>query len=416
MDSKKQDSFCLAPWTHAYASSSGERRLCCVSEKVFEDAKDDNQSIEQYWNSPELKSVRKQMLSGQRVSQCTACQLTEIGGNALRNHYNSKYAHHVKNVLLNTEADGHYSTLPVSFDYRSATCNFKCRMCDPGNSTSWRLELKANGLNEGSFPKNAENAIYEELLAAASAGNIEEIYWAGGEPLILPKHWQIMDQLIATGKAKSIDVRYNTNLSHIEFQKKNILDVVEHFKKTEIYLSLDAIGSIGEYLRTGLKWNQWVTNFEFLVKNKSEKVRLIIDCTLTLPGILVIEEFLQFFNKYNVEVSAKPVLTYPKDIYISPQVLPDEIFQKFMTSKVNSILRFESRFNTGFFRAMHTYLKMDTFQKQYNVDYNQAVATSKKWALKLDDIRAQHSQTSISEIYQLDNEVGQWWNSIAPIN
>ena len=50
--------------------------------------------------------------------------------------------------------------------------------------------------------------------------DVDHIYFAGGEPLIMKKHYEILDFLIENNLNEKVFLRYNTNLSTLKY--KNI--------------------------------------------------------------------------------------------------------------------------------------------------------------------------------------------------
>jgi len=91
------------------------------------------------------------------------------------------------------------------------------------------------------------------------------IYFAGGEPLIMPEHFKIIDELV---KRKMFHVRllYNTNLSTINYKGHDILERWKLFDSVGIGASLDAEGDRGEYMRKGVPWSRIVDNREQMLK------------------------------------------------------------------------------------------------------------------------------------------------------
>jgi len=79
---------------------------------------------------------------------------------------------------------------------------------------------------------------------------VDEIYFAGGEPLIMPEHYQILDRLIELGRT-DVNIRYSTNFSKLTFKGKHIFDYWKQFPNLELYISIDGVGKIGEYVRKG---------------------------------------------------------------------------------------------------------------------------------------------------------------------
>jgi organic radical activating enzyme len=74
----------------------------------------------------------------------------------------------------------------------------------------WKLQNKP--LN---YAGRFETDIWEQLLTHIDY--VEQIYFAGGEPLLMEEHYRILDELV---QRKRFDVRliYNTNFTHIKLK------------------------------------------------------------------------------------------------------------------------------------------------------------------------------------------------------
>ena len=83
--------------------------------------------------------------------------------------------------------------------------------------------------------------------------HIEQIYWAGGEPIMMDEHWAIMNRLVEMGKT-DIRIFYNTNFTTLKYKKHNVLDLWKNFDHISVGASLDAEGVRGEYQRKGTVW------------------------------------------------------------------------------------------------------------------------------------------------------------------
>ena len=58
--------------------------------------------------------------------------------------------------------------------------------------------------------------------------NVEEIYFAGGEPLIMDEHYYILEKLIAKGR-RDVRLRYSTNLMKIKYKQWDNIELWRHF-------------------------------------------------------------------------------------------------------------------------------------------------------------------------------------------
>ena len=55
-------------------------------------------------------------------------------------------------------------------------------------------------------------------------GVVEEIYFAGGEPLLMEEHYRILNRLVDDGRTEEVTLKYNTNFSTMAYKKTNVLD------------------------------------------------------------------------------------------------------------------------------------------------------------------------------------------------
>jgi sulfatase maturation enzyme AslB (radical SAM superfamily) len=88
---------------------------------------------------------------------------------------------------------------------------------------------------------------------------VEEVYFAGGEPLMMPEHYHIMDKLIELGRTDVV-LRYSTNFSILKFKDSHVFDYWKQFPNLELLISVDGVKEIGEYVRKGYKHDVFVNN------------------------------------------------------------------------------------------------------------------------------------------------------------
>lgn len=428
--------FCTAPWTHTYVSPQGERRLCCASredatfQKQYIDAgTNDNKefspiTLKEHWNSEYMKDIRKRMLAGEKISQCQVCNDQILNLYTYKSYFTETlFPHKIADILENTDETGHTTLEPVSYDYRiSNLCNFKCRMCGDQLSSSWESEnkkyQKINFSNDKWLypPVRSKIAAFQkevlevELQEAVDKGIVEEIYWVGGEPLMWDLHWSIMDQLVRTNKSRDVVVRYNTNLSRILYKNYNLFDMLSNFKKVNICASIDGIGNIGEYIRTGLIWNQWLDNFKqglFLIDIYGNDA-IVFDVTLTTPGLFGLKDLFDIVTELDVKSYLKITFAFDPSIVMNPLCLPRHILEK----EVNSLLEyFRSRVtlkNKIYIETLEDLLKRKTFEEQWPNTYKEGIKKGKENILNLEKIR--NSPITFEEI--LSDDAKSWWNNI----
>ena len=314
---------CFAPWTHSYVGPSGERGLCCRSEEIKGHKES---SFDEFWNSSEMKSIRKTFMDGDFPTKyCLQCK------NAI--HSDDKYFKSFNPDRLTKEEiektidkSGLSTFIPYYLDYRlSNTCNLACRMCD--SLFSSKIESKVKALApfapEIKIDSDLQKKYQEEYYKIIHRPGIKKLYFATGESLLQKEHWALLDYCISSNLSKDIKLSYNTNLSYpLEIIKKNI-SKFEYFKSVDMLVSFDSFGETGEFLRDGKSWNQFVKNLEYITQEAIfNSVSLYY--VITLPGLLNLEETLKFLNHMNLPISVSMIIPEGYAKLLDPKVLTQQ--------------------------------------------------------------------------------------------
>ena len=427
----KPDTLCMAPWTHTYLSPQTERRMCCASREPaqsFEQYIDTSSgtgtytptTLDQHWNSEHMKSVRRRMMAGETLPECDVCNSKLLNTDVYRSYFNRLFAHKYEHAMAATQADGSTTVKPVSWDYRfSNLCNFKCRMCGDMLSSSWESEQRANNMINWANPKNnwmlpevreqisqfQDTQIEAEFAQAVEEHRVEEIYWVGGEPLMFEQHWRYMKQIVDQGDGHRVYARYNTNLSRVDYRGVNLYgDILAHLRDWQICASLDGTGPAGEYIRTGLDYEQWRRNFAMGVDISTNRRQMRIDFTLTLPGLFEVNRIQELAQEFDVDILAKVIFGFTPDIILSPLALPRELLDK----KVDSLV---TKLNNGALRDILLQLKnRPTFAEQWPTEYQAGLRKGKERVLRLEQVR--NDTYTLKDILGADKEILEWYESI----
>jgi hypothetical protein len=428
----KSATLCMAPWTHTYLSPQTERRMCCASREPAQSFKQyidtdagtgeySPQTLEQWWNGEHMRSVRLRMMRGETLPECEVCNNKLLNTDVYRDYFWHLFGDKYMQVLSTTDwQTGHYNGQPVSWDYRfSNLCNFKCRMCGDMLSSSWETEQRQHNMINWADPKNnwqlpevrekitefQDQQIEAEFARAVEQGRVEEVYWVGGEPLMYEQHWRYMRRIIELGNGKQVYARYNTNLSRVNYRGINLFrDILDHVRDYQICASLDGTGAIGEYIRTGLDYNQWLANYRQAVEHRRYSRQCRIDFTLTLPGLFDIENIVALAEQTRSEILAKVVFSFSPDIILSPLALPREL--------LNSIVDQQLPKTSGALRDVLTQLKTrPTFAEQWPDTYQAGLVRGKARVLQLESIR--QDTFTLDTILQSHPDIHAWYRSIA---
>ena len=425
--------FCMAPWTHTYLSPQTERRLCCASRepaqsfKQYIDTGNDAKeykplTLNEHWNSDHMRSVRQRMLAGEELSECQVCDHKLLNTNVYRSYFNQLFKHKVDEAYERTDETGATTMPTVSFDYRfNNLCNFKCRMCGDMLSSSWEAESrKEKSWNEDTQPwmasplkeqikKFQDTQVVEEFTNAVETKTIKEIYWCGGEPLMWDIHWKAMQRIIELGFAKEVYVRYNTNLSRTSLKGIKLFDLLPQFQDWQVCSSLDGTGEVGEYIRDGLDYKQWLDNFKegMAVAKTSREMRL--DYTLTMPGLLELKNMFDLSQELDVELLTKVMFTFsPKEV-LSPLALPRELLCTIIDEALEYMEPKATRKQQSLIDTLKNLKNRENLDDMFlGLDVVVGKKKGKERQQKIDKIRGQN----ITKILSRDKRILEWWTSI----
>ena len=293
----KSKTFCIYPWIHLHAYPTGESFPCCHAEmKEGPVGSCKHNTLEEIWNSERMKNLRKDMLNETPNSYCTRCYEQEDSGFfSGRQSANKHHGHHIERVDKTNE-DGSYDKFAMTYwDIRfSNLCNLKCRSCGHIFSSNWysdQAKLAGSDWKKNNkaltFAGRWETDVWEQLVDHLDY--VEQIYFAGGEPLLMEEHYRILDELERRGR---FDVRliYNTNFTETSLKGRSVFDYWKKFDSVAIGASLDASGERAEYIRKGTKWDRVLKNREKMLEVCPE-VDFYISPTLSIMNAWHLPDF-----------------------------------------------------------------------------------------------------------------------------
>jgi len=428
---------CMAPWTHTYLSPQTERRMCCAStEKAesFEQYIDTGSSKKEYnpktlqdhWNSDHMKSVRRRMMAGEELPECQVCNKKLLNTDVYRDYFNHLFGHKEDDVWSKTREDGTTEMPVVSFDYRfSNLCNFKCRMCGDMLSSQWESEQRNNNMwsletqpwmaepTRSKIKNFQEDQVEKEFAQAVDEHRIEEIYWVGGEPLMYEQHWKYMKQIVDNGDADKVYVRYNTNLSRIKYKGIDLYkDLLVHFRDWQICASIDGTGIIGEWIRDGLDYTQWLDNFRQGIKIATHGRQMRLDLTITTPGLLDIKNMFRLSKQLNVELLTKVTFAFTPDIVLSPIALPRKLLNEIVDELLDYIVPLADSKQQSLIDVLNNLKTRPNFEEMWPNEYKRGWAEGKLKQERIGQIRRDYKKTTLESIFEQDKRLYDWWEGL----
>jgi len=328
---KTNPSFCIMPWVHLHVTQEGNVTPCCQArwDKELAFGEINFESMAEIWKGKKMDIFRKSLLKGKKDVRCLKCYEKENDGwVSLRNITNKKYSKEVLKVANNQKNE---FDQPIYLDIRfSNKCNLKCRICGPWSSSSWtndyallsgdkyQDEYITYGVsNEQKFLKD-----FSELVPS-----LNELYFAGGEPLMIDSNYSILKMLLDK-KRPDVALFYNSNLTVLDYEKPGILELWNKFSHVTVAASIDDWEAQFEYHRKNAHWKTIHENLG-RIKKECPHVNLIISPTVSIYNICRIHEF----HKAMVDLGLikkndfiPTLLTQPD--YYSIQVLPEKLKKK----------------------------------------------------------------------------------------
>lgn len=378
----------MHPFTGLATREDGAIKACCRSHPV---GFIDKQSLEDIWNNDTMQRIRRQVLNNERPPECEPCfSLEDQGVESLRmRHISGKIPEARVNLYPNTELKEVMPfEIPTMELKLNNLCNLKCRMCHPMDSTSWNDwgEIKDFYKREGNImfglveEHNLENKPHLDKFQDNPEwwSNLEKLLpyfrrveFAGGEPLMDPQHYKILDMLSPYGH--QIEIKYATNLSMLGKGSRNIYDYWPKFKSVAVNVSIDGIGNSYEYVRGNASWDELVSNIKE-IQNIPNISRIVGAVTVQVSNVLVLDKIIEYFLDDLGIVFHTHRVEYPK--LLSAQVLPFDLRDLAIKRLESVSLRVK---NFKMVQKHPQLLEYTLGQIQDNINYLNARDQSDKW-------------------------------------
>jgi hypothetical protein len=351
----KNQSFCAMPFVSMMLNTDSFIRFCCIASGPNVTLRtQDNQkytvgkhSIEEAWNSENLKEIRRAMIRGEPIESCKNCYHQEsINKDSYRMMMTREWIEKIGKdrffelIKKSVETDFSEKLPLVYLDLRLGNlCNLKCRMCSPFNSSQIAKE-HFDLWNDGEyqrvwsdqFGKNPEhlkneqiwfdsNFLWDEVIKMIPS--LRKVYMTGGEPTLIENNYRFMQECIHAGANDQIELFFNINCTNVT---DRFLDLVSKFKTVKINASLDGFSKVNDYIRFPSNWEKVKTNFERLAA--IENITLNITPVIQTYNVLDCINMLYFVDEISERFSKDVGLDFlinRHPHYLDVTILPEEI-------------------------------------------------------------------------------------------
>ena len=346
--------FCVYPWIHQATLTDGSVIPCCIASGQS-DTNLNTSTLKEAWNSPGIRDIRVKMTAADPVSACYQCYEAEAAGvdshrTQSNRFYLSEYKDRVMDSIKNTTESGENFSAPFTLDIRAGnTCNLKCVMCRPQESSKWAVDSKelANILVSTNLKHDwqiksevnhmnfdwATNLEFWTEIGELSAG-ITELIFGGGEPFLIKPIIKLIDQLIDTGVSNNIKIRFHTNGTMIP---EDFYDKIARFREVEIMFSIDGFGQKNQYMRYPTEWAVVEKNLRLCDETNARTMILASLHAMSIGAITELYEWRlsQPFKRLNKTPIILGRVHYPS--YLDMRCLPDSMKNK-ITEQIQSMI------------------------------------------------------------------------------
>lgn len=393
--------FCILPWVHARINQDGYVYPCCRIEEFYPYGDLSQKSLTEIYNDEPIRKMRKTLMQDQTFASCNDCyHIESLGGESLRTQSNHKYADHFYRVE-STDSEGFSFETGLTFlDLRlSNICNFRCRTCNPLNSTSWYQdaeEFAGEHTPEKKLPAGLALKLVQDNLKT-----LKKIYFAGGEPLLHPEHYQILHHLIASQRT-DIELEYNTNFSLLELKSEKAPELWKLFKNVKIGASLDGVHLQGEFLRKGMSWDKIVVNFLRLQK-EAPHVHFVVAPTLNVMNAFHITTAIAEFHRLGMIRSGDDISL---NLVVQPHYLSLQILNSTERESLKSHYRlFLEKFSTIANESLYSRIENEIQRVLADLNSSEPNLSERKrfqaFMLKLDNLRNEKTILLFPELFDL---------------
>lgn len=341
-DQKLMKPLCMHPWTGIDIRPIGTIAPCCKFVISKNEALNITENtISEYKSSSFLKKLKEQMYGSVLPAGCIKCQTEE--NNNIESKRQLDYKRWKDHFDSYTENKG---IIVVSIAFGN-TCNLKCIMCSPEESSRWRKEYK--DIYEVDIPKLEVLENIDANIVYKNMPDVVHFDIHGGEPFLseIEKQKAILQKYIDSGKSKNISLHYNTNAQQVA--PTDFWDLWKHFKEIDIQLSIDGIFERFEYVRFPGRHDKLDKVVDFFIQKEQEfaNIKLSVNHTVSAYNVYYLDEFFSWCKTKGLPKPFCSRVYTPKQLQpiIYPKRIKDLIVAKLRKGKHIDVIRWSELIN-----------------------------------------------------------------------
>jgi len=258
MDAKKlvtNKSICTLPWSGFELEPDGQVKNCIISKEHLGNI--NTTQIKDITHGKKNIELKEKMVQDLKPKNCEGCYLQEKNRSNLSSISSRLY--YLKE--LGTKVDLKFYDEVKNFSLKHVdlrwtnSCNQACVYCNAGLSSKWAQELGVKVKSNKEARQEVKDYVFENIT------ELENIYLAGGEPMLMKENHEFLRLL--KEKNPTCSIRVNTNLSTT---RTGIFELLCGFKNVHWTVSVETIEEEYEYVRHHGKWQDFCDNLEIINK------------------------------------------------------------------------------------------------------------------------------------------------------
>lgn len=301
-------SICAQPWISLEISSIGDFKPCCFYTEPLTDSTGRElsvatDSLEDVYNSASMTKLRQEFLSGKRPNGCERCWKEENDNTkSKRQLLAQRFPPYSFDTNWEQNSVDNLKFVSISF---GNLCNLKCRICNPSSSSKIATEeaMYASHKDKNLFPikeitnrtkwvKDKDLLLWDSLVDPAL--DLLFFDFAGGEPMLIPAHFDVLQKLVSQGKSKNVTLHYNTNGTTFP---EEFVNVWQNFKTVDIAISIDNIKKRFDYERSGGNWDKLVTHLNQYFSIQSDVIKISMHLAVNIQNVFYLPEITKWVNQ-----------------------------------------------------------------------------------------------------------------------
>lgn len=297
------ENFCPAPFSSLQLNAFGGVGICPKSAGFLQFGPE--VSIKDRWLSKELQEIRGNALRGQRSEACFRCWVTEDSGGSSLRQCLIEARRGAGLPIAPSPGNDQFQQGPETIVIQVGNfCNYACRTCHAADSNGFNSEgsfyaeeygelnsrYRLGGIGGGILAnRHLSEADMNECLQIS--GNLKQVQFFGGEPMLNQSHHYLLRGLIDRGLAKEIELFYCTNGSMGPTPERT--ELWSHFKSVGISYSFDGNRANYSYIRHHGNWDRVRRNAEAFRELNACRMTFMVSTTVGLLNVFDVSDIYQ---------------------------------------------------------------------------------------------------------------------------